>query len=69
MKKPLPVAVLAGFAVVALIALVFVFMNAAGDPPPTAENVPDYSKMTSAEVSAAYAKSKAAEVEALQQKR
>jgi hypothetical protein len=69
MKKPLPVAAIAGIAVVAVVALAFFFMNAAGDPQPTAKDVPDYSKMNSEEVAAAYAKSKAAEAEALKGQR
>lgn len=68
MKKPLPVAALAGIAVVAVVALVMVFMNMAGDPAPTATNVPDYSKMSQEQVADAYAKSKAAEAEALRNK-
>lgn len=69
MKKPLPVAAIVGIAVVAVGALVFFFMNMGGDPQPTATNVPDYSKMSSEEVSQAYAKSKQAEAEALAGKR
>jgi uncharacterized membrane protein len=69
MKKPLPTAALAGIAVVAIVAIVMVFMNVASDPAPTATNVPDYSKMTNEQVAEAYAKSKAAEAEALKNKR
>ncbi|GEM_PF-5821509 len=69
MKKPLPMPLIAAAAALAAIVLVFLLVRASGDPAPTATNVPDYSKMTPQEVSAAYAKSKAAEKEALSGKR
>ncbi len=65
MKKQIGMPVLATVAVLALVALVVFFVKASGDPAPTAQNVPDYSKMTPAEVSAAYANSKKAEAEAM----
>lgn len=65
MKKPLPTAVIAVVAVLAVVGLVFAFIKGAGDPEPSAKDVPDYSKMKPEEISAAFQKSKEAEANAM----
>lgn len=60
---------IATIAVLAIVALIVVFGRMTADPAPTAQNVPDYSKLTPQEVTKAYAQSKAAEAEALKGKR
>ncbi|RYG29784.1 hypothetical protein EON81_26120 [bacterium] len=69
MKKSLGVPAIATVAVLAIAALgAAVYFGVGGEPEPTAQNVPDYSKMSPAEVSESYGKGKQAESDAVAQK-
>lgn len=67
MKKEIPGWAFGVAAVIALILVGFLFMKGAGDPAPTATNLPDYSKMSPEEITKAKEASDAAAAEAMAQ--
>ena len=60
MKKEIPGWAIGVAALVALAVVAFLFMKGTGDPPPTATNLPDYSKMSAEDITKAREASDAA---------